>query len=486
MKKIFQKLFGESLVYGLSAIISSFISIFLIPLYTKVFDPADYGIISLLLTTFAVLNIFIIFSLDYSVAVWYWDKTDDVERKKTFSSWVWFLIPAGLVICVLLFLLSKPLSYLYFGNTDQYGLFILLGLNLAFSGFQKAANIWFRMLQKPFHAMFYSIFLMLVTVGCNVLFVLQLKVGIKGVFYSQGIGSVAGFILLPILFRRWINFRSFDKQRLKEMLKFAAPMVPATLMFWLMNTASVFFIKYYIKDNAEIGLFQIGANVANVLGLATWAFFQAWPAFAMSLSKQENAQKIYSIIFEVYCVLGAFIAFSLFLVAEDVLLIFTNEKYLGAKMVIGILAVNVILQGLPNIFAIANMLTKNNRSYAVAIGIGAVISVAGFFILIPRLGKEGAALAMVAGNLFVPVYMSIQTQKLYHVPYNFERTIGFVIALLAFFFVAKLTGDSLGVRILSIAIIGIVLFLVYLQVFRKNYLAKKLVPVAKEAGDVVT
>lgn len=482
MKKIFQKLFGESIVYGLSAIISSFISIFLIPLYTKVFDPSDYGIISLLLTTFAVLNIFIIFSIDYSVAVWYWDKKEPEERKKTFSSWIGFLAPVGLLVCLLLCLLSKPLSYLYFGTSGHYDLFILLGINLAFSGFQKAANIWFRMLQKPFHAMFYSIFLMLVTVGCNILFVLQMRVGIKGVFYSQGIGSLVGFILLIVFLYKWIDVKSFNKKRLMELLRFAAPMVPATLMFWLMNTASVFFIKYYIKDNAEIGLFQIGANVANVLGLATWAFFQAWPAFAMSLSKQENAQKVYSIVFEVYCVLGSFIAFSLFLMAEDVLLIFTNEKYLDAKMVIGILAVNVVLQGLPNIFAIANMITKNNKSYAVAIGIGAVISVLGFMVLIPWLGKEGAALAMVIGNLFVPVYMGIKTQKLYHVPYNFARTIGFVVGLLVFFLLAKLAGDSLAIHILSIAAIGIVLFLVYLQLFKKNYLNKKLAPAVKEAG----
>lgn len=479
MKKIFQKLFGESLVYGLSAIVSSFISIFLIPLYTKVFDPADYGVISLLLTTFAVLNILISFSLDYSVAVWYWDKAEEQQRKKTFSSWIGFLVPVGLLMCLLLSSFCKPLSYLYFGKTDHYDLFILLGINLAFSGFQKAANIWFRMLQKPFHAMFYSIFIMLITVGCNILLVLHMKVGIKGVFYSQGIGSIVGFVLLFIFLHRWISIKYFDKSRLLELLRFAAPMVPATLMFWLMNTASVFFIKYYIKDNAQIGLFQIGSNVANVLGLATWAFFQAWPAFAMSLSKQENAEKIYSIVFEVYCILGAFAAFSLFLVSEDVLRIFTNEKYLGAKVVIGILAINVILQGLPNIFAIANMVTKNNRSYAVAIAIGAVISVLGFIVFIPWLGKEGAALAMVFGNLIVPIYMSAKMQRLYHVPYNFSRTIAFVIVLIVAFLIAKAIGKGLGIHILSIAVIGFFLFFAYIQIFKKDSLSKKLVTVSR-------
>ena len=41
-----KKLLGDSFIYGLSGIITSFIGVFLIPLYTTVFDPEDYGIIN--------------------------------------------------------------------------------------------------------------------------------------------------------------------------------------------------------------------------------------------------------------------------------------------------------------------------------------------------------------------------------------------------------------------------------------------------------
>ena len=93
---------------------------------------------------------------------------------------------------------------------------------------------------------------------------------------------------------------------------------------------------------------------------------------------------------------------------------------------------------------------------------------------------------MVIGNLFVPTYMGIKTQKIYHVPYNFGRTFGLVGMLVGLFVLAGMIGNSLGVRIISIAVIGVIVFLVYLQVFRSRGLVKKIVPIPRKATDMAS
>lgn len=467
MKVQLKRLFNDSIIYGLSGVISSFISIFLIPLYTRVFVPADYGIISLMTTTSAFLSILLIFSLDNSAAVWFWDKTTDTERKKTFNSWLGFLVFSGLVAALLLALLSRPLSLLFFGTVDYTLLFLLLGANLLFAGFQKVVNIWCRMLQQPVRAMLFSVLVLLVTVGLNILFILVLRIGVSGVFYSQLIASMAGVLLMLFMFRPWIQPSAFSRHRLREMLLFSAPLVPATILYWLMNTASVYFLKAYIKDNAEIGLYQVGASVANILSLITWAFFQAWTPFALSVSKQENAGRIYSFVFELYCVAGFFVAFSLMLGSHDVLAVFTHSGYAGAATVLGLLAVNVILMGLPNILAIANNLAKKNSSYAVAIGMGSVVTVILFMILIPRYGKEGAAVAMIAGNLVVPVYLGYKAQRLYYIPYNFPRIAGMVTLQLVLFLLAGKIVVTLPGHIMVVVVLGLLIAGIYYRLARK-------------------
>lgn len=475
MKNHIKQLFSDSFIYGLSGVISSFISIFLIPLYTRVFEPADYGIISIMTTTSAFLSILLIFSLDNSTAVWFWDKPEEEERKTTFNTWLGFLGSTGVAVAVLISLFSQPLSILFFDSSKYALLFLLLGANLLFVGFQKVVNIWCRMLQKPITAMVFSLIILLITVGLNILFVLTLRIGVKGVLYSQLVASVVGLFLLYFLFRKWINLRLFSKQRLKEMIRFSAPLVPATIMYWLMNTASVYFIKAYVKDNAEIGLYQVGASVANILSLITWAFFQAWSPFALSVSKQDNAKRIYSFVFELYCVAGFFIALSLMLTSRDILLIFTHSGYLGAATVMGLLAINVVLVGMPNILGIANNLAKKNMSYAVAIGIGSVITVILFMILIPEYGKEGAAIAMLTGNFFIPIFHAYRVQRIYFIPYNFLRIIFVIgIQLLMFYIAAQLfsglVGHLLSIVFMAAAVCGGYYFMAkksaYLKVFK--------------------
>lgn len=470
MRNDLKKLLGDSVIYGLSGVISSLISIFLIPLYTRVFQPADYGVISLLTTTSVLLNIFLIFSLDNSASVLFWDKEDEKERKITFNSWFWFLMFVGLVASLIILASSKLLSLLFF-SSDQYTLlFVLLGCNLLFVGFQKVVNIWCRMLQQPVKAMLFSLTILLVTVGFNVLFILVWKVGVRGVFFSQLIASIVGFLIMVVTFQRWISLKFFSSERLREMIKLSASLVPATILYWLMNTASVYFLKMYGEDNAEIGLYQVGASVANVLSLATWAFFQAWSPFALSISKQPNAKDIYRFVFELYCVGGFFIAFSLMLMSRDILNIFTHPDYLGASTVLGLLAINVILIGTPNILAIANNLSKQNTPYAIAIGLGSAITVILFLFLIPKYGKEGAAVSMIAGNLTVPFYMGFKAQKLYYIPYNFVRLSIAVVAQLTLFLFCLKFSDTLLTNTLAVFTIGLLLFIFYYFNGARNFL----------------
>ena len=430
----FKKLLSDTFIYGLSGIISSFVSIFLIPLYTKVFEPADYGIISIMTATSAFLNILLIFSMDNSAAVWFFDKPSTDERKVTFNTWVIFLAGCGFVLMLLLIIFSAPLSSLIFDRSSYSLLFALVGLNLLFVGFQKVVNIWCRMLQKPVQAMLYSLIVLSTTVSLNILFVLHLNFGVKGVFYSQLAASIMGFVAMLVLLRSWISPRCFSSTQLREMLRFSLPLVPATVLYWLMNMASIFFLKLLLKNNTEIGLFQVGSNVANVLSLCTWAFFQAWTPFALSVSSQKDAQKIYSKIFELYCLGGFTCALLLLFFAKDILIIFTHHNYLGAWKVIGLLAINVIVLGLPNIMVIANNIVKKNRPYAFAMSVGAICTVGFFFIFIPFFGKEGAAASMIVGNLVMCIVLGCTAQILYFIPYNFKRIALYVISFSTFIF----------------------------------------------------
>ena len=428
-----KSLLSDSLIYGLSGIVTSFIGVFLIPIYTKVFDPADYGVIALLGTTGNILFLLTIFNLDNAAAVWFWSNTEDRERRATFSSWFWFLFCISVVVALAFIILPGFWSQLILRTTHYEYLIRLFGVTVLFGSFQKIVNIWYRMKRMPLHAVGFALGLSLITIGLNILFIIHLKWGLKGTYSAQSISALLGFVGCVVVLRKNLSLSFFSMSRLKEMLVFSLPLLPSSLMFWLMNSASSYFLSFY-STKSEIGLYMMGSMIAGVFNLVIWAFMQAWGPFAMSISKSEEAKSIYSNILELYFVIGLLAVFFIAFFAEDILRVFTNERYLGSKHVIFILSASILFQGIPQILSIANAITRNNVSYAQAVIVGSLLTVILFNIFIPWFGKEGAAISVLLGNIVVPIYHGVKVQRSYPIPYNFKRMVR-ALGIIAMFLV---------------------------------------------------
>lgn len=423
-----KKLLGDSFIYGLSGIITSFIGVFLIPLYTSVFNPEDYGIIALLSSLQTIVTIFIIFGMDNSFGVWYYDNPTETGKRIAISNWFFFSLVLGFIISLLLGAASYFLASFLLGDAHLYPLVILFSINIFLASTQKLLNMWFRVRRQPIHAVSFNLLISLLTVGLNVWFVLVKRTGIPGIYYSVCITSFISLAMSVIILRKYIAIKFIDLGELRKMIRFSLPLVPTGLIFWVMGAATPYFINFLMHDKAEIGLYQIGSNGANLLGLGTFAFLQAFTVYALSISKEENARKIYATIFEYYIYIGMASALLLGLMAKFILHIFTNEKYISAHTVIGILAFNVIISGAIQVVTLANLLAKDNRPIVRSAIYSVMITIVGYFSLIPFLGKEGAAIAVLAGNLATTIYITIKAQQLYFIPYNFRKMILFSLS----------------------------------------------------------
>lgn len=423
-----KKLLGDSFIYGLSGIITSFIGVFLIPLYTSVFNPEDYGIIALLSSLQTIITIFIIFGMDNSFAVWYYDKQTKEDRSIAASNWFFFSLTLGFLTSLILGWGCYLFASFLLGDSRFYPLLILFAINIFLASTQKILNTWFRVKRQPVHAVSFNLLISLTNIGLNVWFVLVQRAGIPGVYYSVIITSFISLVISIIILRKYIAIKFVDISELRKMIKFSLPLVPTGLIFWIMGAATPYFINFLMQDKAEIGLYQIGSNGANLLSLGTFAFLQAFTVYALSISKEENARKIYATILEYYIYIGMTCALLLGLLAKFILHLFTNEKYISAYTVIGILAFNVIISGVIQIVTLANLLAKDNRPIARSAIYSVMITIFSYFTLIPLLGKEGAAIAVLAGNLVTTIYVTIKAQQLYLIPYNFRRMIIFSLS----------------------------------------------------------
>jgi O-antigen/teichoic acid export membrane protein len=476
MIKYFKQLTGDSLIYGISSVISGFISLFLVPVYTKIFTPSDYGILNLVNVTFYLLTIFVVFGLDSAVAVWFWDAPEEVERKKTFASWFWFQSMISGLLSVLIIIASYFLSRVILSNGDYYYLFIIAGINLPFLATHRVLINWYKYQRKAFPTVAFTLFISLLVIGLSILFVVVFRFGVKGVFIAQLIASIIGSIVVFTRLRAWLAIKFFDRNRLKEMLRFAAPLVPAALSFWALSNASSYVIENYASKH-EVGLYQIGVTFAGFVNIVVLAFNQAWPPFALSISKQPDHRNVYANIFLFYISLGCVLATSLWIFAPEILHLLTAPSYYAAADIVGILGFNVFIMGIANITTIGCNLAKTNKPYAQAVFIASLLSVALYFVLIPAFGKEGAGWATLTGSVCLVAYVSYKANKVYPIPYNWGRTLlyiflsGVVIFLSRYNPMTKQVG--LGMKFLFLFLFLVVLALLNISTFRKIFAAFK-------------
>jgi O-antigen/teichoic acid export membrane protein len=422
----------DSLIYGLSGIINRMITIFLVPIYTRIFLPSDYGIISLINTTFFLAGILAICALDNAAARWFYDSEEVTARKKIFSSWFWFQLGVSVVLALILFLatpiFSKYVFHLPFSKL--WLIWLLPCCTLITNILPNMIWNWYRLQRKPKATVIFNLSQSITTILLTILFVIVLKWHIAGVYAALFISGFLFSCIALVQLWSWLPIKYFDRLLIRQMLRFALPMVPAAIAYWLINSTAAYFILFlegHEKGTADVGLFTVGATVASAVSLFTGAFQQAWGPFAFSIINEPDAKRTYANVFLVFGIISSIIILGMFLFTPEVLMLFTNANYYGSAWVASILSTSIILIAFSYIASIGASIMKNSTYYSKAVLFGGLVTVAGNIFLIPALGKEGAALATVLGQIIVLIYLFYKSNKLYHIPYDFSKVIFFLI-----------------------------------------------------------
>ncbi len=480
MKKLLSQLLGESAIYGISSMVSRFISIFLVPIYTTLLLPDDYGKLSLVNSTFYFVSALAVFAMDSASARWYYDTEDLNEKKSIFASWFWFQLFTSFILCLIIVSFSTIFGNLILKEQNQQLLFIIPAIGLISSILPTMISNWLRYQRKAVHTVIFTLCNVLLNIGLNILFVVHLKMNVKGILLALLISNSLASIYVLTILKDWIPFRYFSKQKLVEMLKYAMPLVPTAFAFWILNSSSTFLINYF-HNKTEVGLFQIGSMVASAVGMVVGAFQMSWGPFAFSIIEKPEAKNVFSLVLTAYSALMCTVALGIALFAKELLILFTNAKYYDAYIVAGILAFNSIIYGYAYIAVIGSNIKKDNKPLAISIFLASIITTIFYFFLVPKFGKEGAALSTFLGYIIVPLYLFNRSQKHWHIPFNFGLSLLILSSAIGTFLVSihlneniislNIIFKKLSLYIFYVSLILLIIFLKYPTL--KKYLLKK-------------
>lgn len=486
LEKHFIGLSKDSLIYGIGNAVLKILALITAPIFTRLFVPAEYGIISLIASVISFLSLFLIFGMDNAVFVSYYEYKK--ERKIVVSSAFWFLFFWGLLLVGPATLFAGNISLLVF-KTSSYSLLFIITLWTAYLTLLiSLAKIVFRL---EFRAKIFTIVSTInavLTTGLMILFVVYFKQGLTGYFLGSLIGTFVTMLVALYFIRHNLRW-TISWKRLKEMLVFGAMYVPASLSFFVFDLSDRFFLNHY-RSLTEIGLYSIGINIASLLVFFSFALSQAWSPQVMKMYfSSKNIYRQFVPRFFVYYLIFFFsLAALVTLFGPEILRILTTPKFFPAATVIGPLSLAMVFAATNQVTSLGINIARKTKYFALYTGLAALLNICLNFILIPKYGMIGAGWATAFSYLFLTVVYFLCSQKFIYLKIDWQKIFKLVLLSLAVIILSPLLwnysfGVNLAIKFLEIIALFSLFYLTgviekqeiqYLKNYYKRFVSKGL------------
>lgn len=407
----------DSVIYAIPSIVSRGLAVILIPLYTRVLSPTDYGSFDLL-SAFAVLvNLTVALEVSQGVARFYSGEQDTEKRAAYASSALWFTIVCYTVFLAMTFLFSSALSSLVMGRDGLEPAFQVGAVYIFINGIFYLIQNQFRWELRSAH---YAIVSMIVSISTALLAVILTYVwawGLVGLLSGMAAGALLGVFYGIWYLRDSFRFQ-FNWYRLKEMLVFSAPLVPSGISVFVSQYIDRLMINHYLSLD-EVGLFGIAFRVASIVGLVIVGFQGALTPLIYAHYRDPATPVQLARIFRMFVAFALLLFFMVSSFAEDLIAVLTVPAYYDAANVVVFLVPAILLSSM-YIFAPGTAVEKKTHIILwINVG-GALLNVILNAAMIPLYGIEGASIAkLISYGVVFAAYMWF-SQKLYHVPHNWK------------------------------------------------------------------
>jgi O-antigen/teichoic acid export membrane protein len=462
----------DSLIYTIPGFISRGLGLILLPIYTRILSPTDYGVLELFVVLAAFVGLTVALEVSQAVARFYVD-TDVLEEKRAYASTgLWFSMFCYSLFVVGGWIWAEPLSVLITEQSSYIDAFRLSIIYTFLKGLFTLVQNQLRWELRSREYAIVSVVMTVVTAVATIGFGYGLRLELEGILIGMIAGVLVGDALALIMLRNTFCL-TVRFCKLREMLSFSAPLVLSGIFIFLSTYSDRLMITHLMTLD-DVGSYAVGYRIASVAGLLMIGFRGALTPLVIKYhNAPETAAELANIVrYFMAFALVIFLGASFF--GREVLWLITTPEYYEAYAVIPFLVLSTLLAGM-YIFAPGIFIAKKTH-WIIWINLtAALLNILLNIFLIPLLGIMGAALATFTSNAVAfSSYMTL-SQKFYPVRHKWKR-IG-NIALLSF--LLAMGGGLIKTISLTIFLVKAVALCAFLYL-----LIRIIIPEAKEVKNI--
>ncbi len=453
---LIKKLAGQTAIYGLSTIVGRLLNYLLVPIYTRVFIPEEFGKVTEL---YAYAGFFtVLFTYGMETAFFRFSEKNN-HRPQVFSTAFLSILFSTIVLAGALVLFAPGWAdILRYESNPEYIIWFALIL-----GMDALTAIPFAALRQENKATLFALLKLInigINIGLNVFFLILCPkfsqqfvwmesiynpaIGIGYIFISNLAASgITLLLLLPVILKKLF---AFDTALWKQMMKYALPLLVVGFAGIINEMLDRILLKWmlpfdYDENMRLLGIYGANYKLSILIALFTQAYrYAAEPLFFSQASSHDSPQLFARMMRYFALVQGIF--FLVIMLYLDFFKNFIGAAYHEGLAVVPVLLMANIVLGIYYNVSVWYKLTDKTMSGAYISVFGAAITIVLNLLLIPVFGYMGSAWATLLCYIAMLLVSWHLGQKHYPIAYEWRKIIAYLSAAVLLYFFASLTEST--------------------------------------------
>lgn len=417
-----------ALIYGLGMVLSRLASLIMLPVYTRMLKPDDYGLLQMLDITVDIVALLVNAGTLAGVMRFYFKAESDLEKRAVLASAVLLQTGLDLVGTGLMAAAAIPIWQHVLHGAGSPGLVYLAAANFTLMSLSAVPMLYMQMQQKALLFTSLSLAKLLMQLSLNIVFLVVMRMGPGGILLSSFITNlVLGTASLVWLLRR--NGMHFTRSAIRDLRRFGVPYQLVTAGTFLLTFGDRFFLDKY-WGLAAVGLYSLAYQFGFMLDqLGSAPYLRAWmpSCFAHVKDPREVRDRLYNrgLLQHNLLLISAAVGMSLFV--HPVLRVMSDAAYHSAANIVPLIAAAVVMQILGVVVRFGIDASEQTKYVTYGTWISVAVIVVLYATLIPMFGAVGAALATFAAYAVRFGVFYRFAQRLHPISYEWGPTLRLVL-----------------------------------------------------------
>lgn len=246
----------------LSDVISKGVAFLLVPLYSILIEPKDFGKIAILQLCFTIFFLLISFSLNSTFNKYYFDKKFN-SIESLFSTILIVQVVAIIIGSILYYNLGGVFAnYLEIDNIFYFDLIFYAAIVAVFFPIVNSYLICSNQVKR---AGTYAVLISLIRSIMAFILVINMDDKILAVILANLSEHISSFLLSIPYYLRNLKAKQIEKGKIKELIEYSVLFYPTSLSVFLMKFSDRLMIQYFLNYQ-NLGIYSMASRLVNIPG----------------------------------------------------------------------------------------------------------------------------------------------------------------------------------------------------------------------------